>query len=290
MYTVFDCSFYQVPENLKVVTYILKRHRIPGVGVPAAVLDTKEGAKRANDIVKECGLRWGLMPTPADMYADTLCDTEFEAALEILERWTDHAQMIGVKYAYNHVHPGSNERQFAENFEWHIKRINAVNRIFKRKGIFYGLEFVGPVHLRQAFRYPFIHNLCGLLELTEAADSLPGIVFDTYHWYTGGGTERDVEWIAQHVERLTAVHVNDGIAGRKREQQLDNERAMPMTTGVINSASVLRTFSKAGYEGPVLCEPMDPLYKMFRSMDTEQVVIELEHAYTNLLKKINDET
>lgn len=289
MYTVFDCSFYKVPENLETVAKYLQKHHIPGIGVPATVLDTEERAREAKDIIDRYGLRWGLMPTPADMYAESLGDAEFAAALEILERWTDHAQKIGVKYAYNHIHPGSNTRQYEENFAWYVNRISAVNTIFKRKGIFYGLEFVGPVHLQHSFRYPFIHDLRGAVELADASAGRPGIVFDTYHWFTGGGTQDDVLWMARNIERLTAVHVNDGIAGLAREEQRDDLRAMPMTTGVINSAAVLAEFCSAGYRGPVLCEPMNPAYQKFASMQTGLVVQELADAYRNLLEKMCEE-
>ena len=184
--------------------------------------------------------------------------------------------------AYNHVHPGSNTRPFEQNFSWYRERIAAVQEIMKRFHIFYGLEFVGPKHLTDSFRYPFLHDLQGVRSLADQVDPSVGILFDLFHWYTGGGTQEDILWVKAHPERIVAVHVNDAIAGRAREAQLDNERAMPMTNGVIDAVGILRIFAVGGYDGPVLCEPMDPCYTEFETMQPEQVVLCLKEAYDRL--------
>ena len=158
----------------------------------------------------------------------------------------------------------------------------AVQEIMKRFHIFYGLEFVGPKHLTDSFRYPFLHDLQGVRSLADQVDPSVGILFDLFHWYTGGGTQEDILWVKAHPERIVAVHVNDAIAGRAREAQLDNERAMPMTNGVIDAVGILRIFAVGGYDGPEPCEPMDPCYTEFETMQPEQVVLCLKEAYDRL--------
>ena len=205
-----------------------------------------------------------------------------KAVDDTLERWAENAQLAGVSRAYNHVYPGSNTRPFEQNFSWYRERIAAVQEIMKRFHIFYGLEFVGPKHLTDSFRYPFLHDLQGVRPLADQVDPSVGILFDLFHWYTGGGTQEDILWVKAHPERIVAVHVNDAIAGRAREAQLDNERAMPMTNGVIDVVGILRIFAVGGYDGPVLCEPMDPCYTEFETMHPEQVVLCLKEAYDRL--------
>ena len=282
MYGVFDCSFYRVAEDLEVIAPLLKKHGIAGVSIPAHCLNSRGDALRARRLIEENGLRWGLMPTPVDMYAEQTDDNTFSDALHTLERWAENAQLAGVSRAYNHVHPGSNTRPFEQNFSWYRERIAAVQEIMKRFHIFYGLEFVGPKHLTDSFRYPFLHDLQGVRSLADQVDPSVGILFDLFHWYTGGGTQEDILWVKAHPERIVAVHVNDAIAGGAREAQLDNERAMPMTNGVIDAVGILRIFAVGGYDGPVLCEPMDPCYTEFETMQPEQVVLCLKEAYDRL--------
>lgn len=184
MYGVFDCSFYRVAEDLEVIAPLLKKHGIAGVSIPAHCLNSRGDALRARRLIEENGLRWGLMPTPVDMYAEQTDDNTFSDALHTLERWAENAQLAGVSRAYNHVHPGSNTRPFEQNFSWYRERIAAVQEIMKRFHIFYGLEFVGPKHLTDSFRYPFLHDLQGVRSLADQVDPSVGILFDLFHWYT----------------------------------------------------------------------------------------------------------
>lgn len=126
MYGVFDCSFYRVAEDLEVIAPLLKKHGIAGVSIPAHCLNSRGDALRARRLIEENGLRWGLMPTPVDMYAEQTDDNTFSDALHTLERWAENAQLAGVSRAYNHVHPGSNTRPFEQNFSWYRERIAAV--------------------------------------------------------------------------------------------------------------------------------------------------------------------
>ena len=279
MYTCFDCSFYRVRSELKKIANLVKKYGIGGICIPAEYLEVKANAIEAKEIMKSYGLKWGLMPTPVDMYSEEIDDRMFAKAVETLKLWSENAKTAGVARAYNHVHPGSNSRSFSENFEWYVERIKKVYKALSENGVQYGLEFVGPVHLKEAFKYPFIYDLNGILGLADAVDPNVGILFDTYHWYTGGGTWDDVLKMADNTKRIVAVHVNDGIKGRTRSEQLDNERAMPMTTGVIDSRKIVKEFFDNGYNGPILCEPMDPCYRRLENMETEAVVYEVAKAY-----------
>lgn len=282
MYSVFDCVFYKTTECVREIAPLLKKHGIQGLSVPRNVVEDIQKRSEAKRIVNDLDIKWGLIPTPADFYAESIDDNAFTDGLETLKRWAESAGELGLTRAYNHIHPGSNFRIYEDNFYWYAQRVERVNSILKGNGIFYGLEFVGPVTLKNSFKYPFISTLSGALALADMVDRGIGILFDTFHWFCGSGNMDDVYYLSTHIERLLAVHVNDGISGRTRFEQDDGERAMPMTTGIIDSKTICRKFVNNGYDGPVICEPMDPAYKRFENMDAEAVVIELAEAYTRL--------
>lgn len=121
--------------------------------------------------------------------------------------------------AYNHVHPGSNTRPFEQNFSWYRERIAAVP----------GDHETVPHFLRAGVRRPEASDrqlplplpasdLQGVRSLADQVDPSVGILFDLFHWYTGGGTQEDILWVKAHPERIVAVHVNDAIAGRARRR------------------------------------------------------------------------
>ena len=289
MFSVFDASevFYKVDKSVQELAPLISKHGIEGINPPAALLADPRKAREAAKCVYDNGLKWSLLPTPADFLAPGTTDEIFDEALETLKVWAQTGEKIGVRYAYNHIFPGDNERQYHENFDWHVKRIRQVNRIMNDHGIRYGLEFLGPWDLRNSFRYPFVHTLSGVLAVGDAADKKVGFLFDTFHWYCGSYDMDDLFLAAQYSDRMVCFHMNDGIAGKGREKQLDMTRAMPMTTGVIDSLLPYRMFRDKGYTGPMLLEPLFPAYDRFLRMEAEDVVKEVAQAYARMEQLAN---
>ena len=56
---------------------------------------------------------------------------------------------------------------------------------------------------------------------------------------------------------IVHVHVNDAPSGIEVDQQRDNRRKLPVTTGVIDLKGFVNALVKIGYDGPVECEPFD---------------------------------
>ena len=86
-----------------------------------------------------------------------------------------------------------------------------------------------------------------------------GLLFDSFHWYTGRGTAQDIASLRN--EDIVLVHLNDGIAGRGPDEQVDQERALPGETGVIDLTTFLRGLDAVGYDGPVVVEPFSDRVK-----------------------------
>lgn len=76
----------------------------------------------------------------------------------------------------------------------------------------------------------------------------------------------------------TAMKISNGTAFA--QEQEDMTRAMPMTTGVIDLKTPCKMFKDKGYTGPVLCEPIHPVYHDFRRMSAEDVVRTLAADYS----------
>ena len=90
-------------------------------------------------------------------------------------------------------------------------------------GIRLGLEFIGPKTLRDEMKYEFVHTLPQMLELAAAiapagGEQFVGVLLDSYHWYTSGGTRgRKLTRLLDN-RKTVLVHVNDGVEGRGRDQ------------------------------------------------------------------------
>mgnify|MGYP005757621269 CR=1 FL=1 len=241
-----------------------KRSGFRGIEVPAGAFDSDEAACCASNKMSDMGLRFGLIVAPADMYK--IDDVEFDAKLLQFGQWAHRAKLAGCHRAYNHIWPGSNRYTYDRNFEWHVHRLAKIYHVLHEEGIQYGLEFMGATSVCRQFQYPFIRSLMGIVDLADAVSSEIGFVFDTIHWYTSGSREDDLWYALHHVQRAVNLHLSCADASCSREDQDDHIRAMPGENDTIDCVSILRLFDVAGYDGPVIIEPMEPTTKRYASM------------------------
>jgi len=78
-------------------------------------------------------------------------------------------------------------------------------------------------------------------------------VLDCWHWHTSGGTTDDLRELTP--EQVVYVHVNDAPPGIQLDEHLDDKRALPGATGVIDIRGFLMTLEQIAYDGPVTPEP-----------------------------------
>ena len=128
MYQVLDVRLLKIPGTVEELAPLAREYGFDGLDVPEAILGDEKKADSAQAAMKENGLKWGLLPTPVDFFDETIDEKKFEEALEIQKRWAQLGEKIGVKYAYNHIWPSSS-REFDENFEWHVKRLEKLEEI-----------------------------------------------------------------------------------------------------------------------------------------------------------------
>src|SRR5262249_20132695 len=147
------------------------------------------------------------------------------------------------------IMPCSNDRDYEENWRFHVERFTPIARILAEHGCTLGLEFIGPKTLRDSQKYPFVHTLPKMIELGQAIGPNVGLLLDCWHWYTSHGTVEEIR--ALKPEQVVYVHVNDAPAGVDIDAQVDNVRALPGETGVIDIVGFLQALRHIGYDGSV---------------------------------------
>jgi len=216
----------------------------------AAALADEHGVDYLRGLFERAGVlpgQWGLPVAwnKADRWEKDLAELPRLAAL---------GRDLGCTRTATWCPPGSDERPYDENFNWHVARFRPIAQVLKEHGCRLGIEFIGPRTLRAQFRYPFIYTLEGMMELAAAIGTgNVGLLLDAYHLYTSGGCVENLDQIA--ADDVVTVHVNDAPAGVPRDEQEDTVRCLPLETGVIDLPAFMRKLEAMSYDGPVTAEP-----------------------------------
>ena len=217
----------------------------------AAALADARGAAYVKDLFARAGVIPGQWGTPVNWRGD---DEQYKADLARLPKLAALGHEIGCTRTATFMGPSSDEREYAENFAWHVGRFRPIAEILKAEGCRFGVEFIGPKTSRMRRKHEFIYTLEGLMELAHAIGTgNVGLLLDAWHLYTSGGSVDDLDKVTN--QDVVVVHVNDAPVGIARDDQIDNVRALPMETGVIDLPGFMGKLKKMGYDGPVMPEP-----------------------------------
>jgi sugar phosphate isomerase/epimerase len=212
--------------------------------------------------------RAGVKPALWNLPVAWRDDDQWEADLRELPRLAAAARALGATRTATYMPSGSDERPFRENFDWHVARLRPIAEVLRDEGCRFGIEFLGPKTYRAAFRHEFIHTLDGLMELVAAIGTgNVGVLLDSWHLYTSGGTPADLERLTN--QDVIVVHVNDAPAGIARDEQIDTVRTLPMETGVIDLVGFMQALREMGYDGPVMPEPFSQRINDLAATDPE---------------------
>ena len=203
--------------------------------------------------MKDKGIRYGASGLPVNFRQDR---EQFEKDLVRLPKRARILNQMGVTRAATWIMPGHRELTYMQHFKMLKTRFREVAEVLKDNGISLGLEFVGPRTTRKRFRFPFICTHPGMMELADAIGTgNVGLLLDSWHWYTSHGTVEELLQLSR--KDVIHVHVNDAPAGIDVDEQMDNKRQLPVTSGVIDMKGFINALVKIGYDGPVECEPFD---------------------------------
>lgn len=177
-------------------------------------------------------------------------DDTFQRSLAALSQYAEVAQRLGCTRAFTWIPSYSDDRDFDENFAWHVARLKPIAHILNDHGCTFGLEWQGPRTLWAGHRFRFIHTQQGMQELINAIDeSNVGFLLDTWHWYTSHGTLEDIRSLT--ASQVVYVHINDAPAGVPFDEHQDLVRDIPGRTGIIDLIGFLKALKEIGYDGPV---------------------------------------
>lgn len=219
---------------------------------PSEIADliAAQGADAVRARFTDSGIKpagWGL---PTDWRGT---EENWRAGLDALPRLAEAAGAIGGTRVSTWIMPGSNDRPYDDNYQFHVTRFTPVAKILGDYGVSLGLEFIGPKTLRDSQKYPFVHTMADMLAMGRDIGPNVGLLLDAWHWYTSHGTVADLK--ALRPEQVVYVHVNDAPQGVPIDEQVDNVRDLPGATGVIDIAAFLQSLQSIGYDGPVTPEP-----------------------------------
>jgi sugar phosphate isomerase/epimerase len=207
-------------------------------------------------------LTWAAAGLSVDFRKD---ETTFRDGLARLPRLAAALQRAGASRVGTWLSPSHGQLTYRGNFAQHAARLREIARVLKDHGIRLGLEYVGTQLNLVGNRYPFVHTLAEARELiAEIGTGNVGLVLDTWHWWTAGDTETDL--LALKNSDVVSVDLNDAPAGIAKPLQKDNERELPLATGVIDATAFVSALRTIGYDGPVRCEPFN---KALNALDND---------------------
>ncbi len=254
MYPNLNIGALGIRANLPETITLARDHGFEGVDfsiVEAADLIAAHGIEYVRDLGAAAQVRLGSWGFPVDFRGD---EATWQQDLEALPRLASMAQALGCERTATWIMPCSDELTFQANFDFHVARLRPAAKILSDYGCRLGLEFVGPKTMRASRRYEFIYTLYGMLELCQAIGTgNVGLLLDAYHLYTSHGSLAEVPKLTNR--DVVVVHVNDAPTGVPVDEQLDNVRALPGETGILDITGFLHALQAISYDGPVTPEP-----------------------------------
>jgi sugar phosphate isomerase/epimerase len=266
-YKVLSCGHLGVRAESKQALRYAVQYGFAGIAPSEGEFEGKSESQIGEWMaaMRQAGIRQGAAGLSLDFRED---DARYKRSLATLPKHADLLRRLGVTRVATWLMPGHDRRTYLENFKLHETRLRGAAKVLADAGIRLGLEFVGPRTSRERFRYPFISTQAEALELAAAIGTgNVGLLLDSWHWYTSHGTVE--EFLRLSDKDIVHVHVNDAPAGIAIDQQVDNRRKLPATTGVIDMKGFINALAKVGYTGPVECEPFDA---ELRKLETDAIL------------------
>ncbi len=237
--------------------------------VPDAQSVGKMSEKERSDytaFAKENKISWGSAGLPMDFRKD---EKSYKEALAKLPEHAKNLSNIGVSRMSTWIMPTHKELTYRENFAQHTNRLKPVANILGQYGIRFGLEYVGPKTLMARDKFPFIKSMKETKELLyEIDEKNVGFVLDSFHWYCAEESMADI--LTLENEDIITVDLNDATAGRTPAEQIDNQRELPLNSGVIDVKQFLTALIQIGYDGPVRAEPFNAILNELNNEEAVQ--------------------
>jgi sugar phosphate isomerase/epimerase len=264
---------------------LARTHGFDGVLLELDFLSALGVPSVASGWFDETGLKPGGFGLRA-MWSEANSEPVFQDSLRQVEEDARLAQALGCKRCVTRVAPRSDSLDFYQHFDLVVPRLTSAAEILAAHGIMLGFEFVGPPTLRTNMHKDFVHSLDGARTFAASIGmhSLnTGVSLDSFHWYASGGSVNEIEHLDHH--EVVYVHVNDAVAGRSAEDQLDEERELVAATGVIDINGFLSALRFIGYQGPITAGPVQ---RVGRLLSPDLAATEASAALDRVLRPVVD--
>jgi sugar phosphate isomerase/epimerase len=279
MFASLGTGHIGIKASLDEAMALTRRHGFEGLDFDLAEVGRwvgEHGVAELRARFADLGLKPGAYNLPFRPVGD---EADWKSGLERLAGLAPVAAELGARRTIMWIIPSSDSLDYDENFAFHVARFSPIAGLLDQHGIRLGLEFIGPKTSRKG-KHEFIHSAAGMLELCRAIGPNVGLLLDSWHWYTSGGTLADLADLTN--DQIVHVHINDAPAGVARDDQIDNQRRLPGTTGVIDIEGFLRSLVRASYDGPVTAEPFD---KSVSELPAEQAAERTARAVFDVLAR-----
>jgi len=199
-----------------------------------------EGVDSTRALLKELKLKPAAASLPVEFRKD---EAAFKAGLQKLAPAAQFARAIGCPRMVTWVMPSS-ETPKAELRKVYKDRFQAIAEVLRRSQVRLGLEFIGPLSVRQRFPHEFIWRMDEMLAFAKECGPNLGLLLDSWHWHHAGATPADI--LAAGKRGIVHVHLADAPKLPPVEIR-DNERLLP-GEGVVDWTGFLRALKMIGYE------------------------------------------
>lgn len=246
---------------------LARQHGFAGIDLDLGFLGAIAAEKSVNaarDWFAATGLKAGGFGCGAK-WREGDSDAAFEESLKAVAADAKLAAALGCTRSMTWVMPASNTLSFKQHWSLVQPRLHRTAQVLADHGCRLGLEFIGPATLRAERKFDFVHSMDAVLALAAACGANVGLLLDAFHMYTAKTSLAELSRVP--VEDIVYVHVNDGVAGRGPDEQLDLDRDMVGATGVIDIAGFIATLRAMAYDGPVTVEPFSKAVKAMSASD-----------------------
>lgn len=224
-----------------------------GIGGARKMADEQGGA----DAVRAFFAAKGVAPAQFGLDVEWRKDEEaFTSGLSALKEKAALAQALGCDRCCTWMPPAVKTDLAAWEAQT-VRRFRAIARVLGDHGVRFGLEWVGPKHVREGpDANVWIHTMDGTLALiNEIGEPNVGLLVDCYHCYTTGIGRDEIARLTD--SQIVHVHVNDAKRGVAVDDVRDGDRVLP-GEGVIDLAGFLDGLRAAGYTGYIAAEVLAP--------------------------------
>lgn len=223
----------------------------------------RDGVERHTEALERHGLRWAAAGLPVEFRRG---QEAFDEGMASLARAADVLQKAGADRVGTWLSPASDSLTYLQNLRQTASRLHQVAKVLQDRGLRLGLEYVGTKRNWTARRHSFVHTMAGTKDLlAEIGAPNVGFVLDSWHWWTSRETGDDIRTLTNR--DIVSADLNDAPSGIPRDEQFDNQRELPLATGVIDIREFLEALVAVGYDGPIRAEPFS---RKLNEMDDEQ--------------------